>query len=113
MNTLRRTIVGFFSALMGRSAFSAPPNSKDPASLMRGLRDMALSTPAAKLGFKPTANFPRVFGVVMDWAVGDETVSIVGFADGTASLYASSGGGVIGGQGTTAAREAGSTKRHR
>lgn len=45
----------------------------------------------------PSAELPRVFGVIMDTTFASGTVTLVALADGTASLYASTGGGVIGG----------------
>jgi hypothetical protein len=45
-------------------------------------------------------------GIVVDWGFPEATASIVALADGTASLYLSSGGGVIGGGGRAAVRDA-------
>jgi hypothetical protein len=54
-------------------------------------------------------NLPRdaVHAVLMDWHVDKGTVTVMAAADGSASLYLSSGGGFIGGgQGVPAIREA-------
>jgi hypothetical protein len=39
---------------------------------------------------------PNVFGVVVDWSLGDDFATFVALADGTASMYTSAGGGTIG-----------------
>src|SRR5690349_17104123 len=59
------------------------------------MREQALHSSADTLGLRPTSARPRVFGVVMDvrWSL---TVTVVALGDGTASVYLSSGGGVLG-----------------
>lgn len=65
---------------------------------MASLRRKAIITPPAELGIQPTDEYPRVYGIVMDWPIGDaHTASIVSLSDGTASLYTTSTFGVIGG----------------
>jgi hypothetical protein len=60
-------------------------------------RSIALSvTPAQlKLGIPDSETF--VYGIVMDWNMGDTLVTLVCFITGAASMYLSSGGGVVGG----------------
>ena len=60
-----------------------------------GLRSLALSTDAARLGFSPTPELPDVFGVVADLAL-EGSVTLVCFRDGATSLYYSGGGGALG-----------------
>ena len=70
-----------------------------------GLRSLALSVDPTKLGFRPSAELPDVFGVVADLEL-QGTATLVCFLDGTTSLYYSSGGGAIGlGQHESIARE--------
>ena len=76
----------------------------DPAQTMRALRVAFLSASPAALGFAPTREYPRVFGVAMDWPLGEHTATIVSALDGTASLYTTSTFGVIGGAGHEAVR---------
>lgn len=64
---------------------------------MRELRVAFLSSSAASMGFAPTKEFPRVFGVAMDWPIGEHTATIVTALDGSASLYTTATFGVIGG----------------
>ncbi len=66
----------------------------------QGLREQALKAADPGSG-------RRVYGALMDWPVGSGMATLFVLADGTASLYLTSGGGVIGGQAHLAVREAG------
>ena len=81
--------------------------AKKGAEVMRGLREMMLTTPAEKLGIQRSDDFPRTYGALMDWPLGDgNIVSVVGLCDGNASLYTTSTFGVIGGVGHESVRKA-------
>jgi hypothetical protein len=56
---------------------------------------MVLGLDEAKLG-DPVVRLPNVIGVVVDWSLGEDFATFVALADGTASMYTSSGGGTIG-----------------
>jgi hypothetical protein len=71
--------------------------AQDSAQAMRDLRVAFLSSPAAAHGFKPTKEYPRVFGVAMDWPVDNTTATIVSALNGSASLYTTASLGIIGG----------------
>lgn len=71
-----------------------------------GLRQMALTTPADKLGFSPDADFPTVYGVLTEWDIEGATATVMSMRDGTASLYTTSTFGIIGGQGHESLRQA-------
>jgi len=60
-----------------------------------GLRSMVLGLDEAKLGAR-VVQLPNVLGVVVDWSLGDDFATFVALADGTASMYTSSGGGTLG-----------------
>ena len=62
-----------------------------------GLRDMMLHTSREKVGIPKPANQNEAWGVVMEWGIPAGTATTVALADGTASIYLSSGGGFIGG----------------
>jgi len=47
-----------------------------------------------------------VYGLLVDWNIGDQTASILAMKDGTASLYTTSSFGIIGGQGNERVRVA-------
>lgn len=61
------------------------------------LRQQILQLEPASVGIMPSAELPRVWGLVMDMGTRNATATLVGLADGTTSLYLSTGGAVIGG----------------
>lgn len=63
-----------------------------------GLRNMMLQGSRAKFGLPPAAKPNEPYGVLMDWGIEAGTATVVAVADGSASVYLSSGGGFIGGQ---------------
>lgn len=62
-----------------------------------GLRNMAFSATPDQLGLSLPTDKTVVYGVIMDWEMGGATATTVSYQTGDASLYLSSGGGVIGG----------------
>ena len=75
---------------------SSAVGAKGPVNAYEGLRAMALNTSAAKLGLRLPDDTTTAYGVVMDMGVIGGTATLVAFSTGDASLYVSSGGGVIG-----------------
>ncbi|NLX26088.1 MAG: hypothetical protein GXY61_09060 [Lentisphaerae bacterium] len=71
-----------------------------------GLRRMILATPAGDLSFTPDNEFPKVYGVLTDWRIGERVATIMSLRDGTASLYTTEKFGIIGGQGHESVRQA-------
>jgi hypothetical protein len=61
------------------------------------LRNIALNATADQLGLQITEDLTKVYGIVMDWDIGNGVVTTVSYETGDASMYLSSGGGVIGG----------------
>ena len=70
------------------------------------LRQKLLSAKPSDFGLAPTADLPRVWGAMMELRVGKAVVSLVAVAEGSTSLYFSTGGGVIGGGGHDSVRVA-------
>jgi hypothetical protein len=68
----------------------------DGKSIYIALRGMLLDTDPASLGLAPSAGGRRVWAAVMDTAFPEGVASLVVVADGTTSLYTSTGGGTIG-----------------
>src|SRR5262245_10829174 len=99
--------MGIFSFLFGslHKARAAEP-AGNPADAGRELRQLMLTTTPEKVGQKPTADFPRVYGVLMDWPIDDQTATIFAGATGAASLYTTSTFNVIGGEQHEAVRSA-------
>ena len=65
----------------------------------QGLRNLALSATSEQIGVQFPTDQTRIYGVIMDWDLDEGTATLVAFLSGDASLYLSSGGGVIGGSG--------------
>ena len=62
-----------------------------------GLRNMAFSATPEQLELSLPTDKTIVYGIIMDWGMNGATATIVSYQTGDASLYLSSGGGVIGG----------------
>jgi hypothetical protein len=81
------------------------PSTKMNAEIMRELRLKMLAAPV-ELGLKPTTEYPRVCGVLMDWPIEVGTVTVVSLSTGDASIYSTGTFGVLGGIGHEAVRSA-------
>lgn len=68
--------------------------SQQPAEVFRRFREKLLRGTAASLGLEPEG---RVWGVVMEMGYPEGTVLLACLADGSAELYLSHGGGLLGG----------------
>jgi hypothetical protein len=66
---------------------------------MAELRLQALRADPDEYGMEPSDELPNVFGVVIDMAFPNGTATLVTFAEGTTSLYTTTGSGIIGGGG--------------
>ncbi len=62
------------------------------------LRNLAFDATMEQIGVKLPADQTKIYGVIMDWELGEGTATLVAFLSGDASLYLSSGGGAIGGR---------------
>src|SRR5882672_1655001 len=81
------TAMGILSFLFGSSAKAQPASpSQGSADAGRGLRQMMLAMPPEKAGQKPTPDFPRVYGVLMDWPIGEQIATIFSSSTGAASF---------------------------
>lgn len=77
----------------------------DPAATMRRLRELALRVTAAELELAPSAERPHVWGAILELGYPIGIATLMTLAEGTTSLYFSSGGGVIGAGEHEAVRE--------
>jgi len=82
--------------LLGRLRGRGSDRVADPKPIYLELRGMLLATDPASLGLAPLPGGPRVWAVVMDTAFPEGLASLAVVADGTTSLYTSTGGGTIG-----------------
>ncbi len=80
--------------------------AKPPREVFLGLRGQLLGADPGSLRLAPSAGRAHVWAVLMDLAVRDQHATIVGVADGTTSLYTSTGGGMLGAGRVPAVREA-------
>jgi hypothetical protein len=105
--TILAAAMGLFSFFVGsNSKAQAPDPKKNPADAGRAIRQRMLSTPAEKTGDKPTKEFPRIYGVLMDWPIGELTATVFSTSTGAASLYTTSTFGIIGGEAHETVRKA-------
>lgn len=93
----------FFAFLRLRSQSGTAAKSSNAYA---GLRDQILHGSRARFGLPPANKPNEPWGVVMDWGVTHGTATVIALSDGTASIYLSSGGGHIGGQGQESIRNA-------
>ena len=70
--------------------------AKEIPNKFEALRSQAFNVTTEDLGVTVKDSL-EVYGVIMDWGLDDETATLVSYASGDASLYLSSGGGIIGG----------------
>lgn len=68
-----------------------------PGETLAGLRRMVLNLDPAEAGIAPSSDYPRVWGALMETGYSEGVATLVALADGTTSLYTSSGFGMIGG----------------
>jgi hypothetical protein len=82
---------------MTTNARDATPDPRGPGEVYHALRDQILNLDPAEAGMPQAPGGPKVWGVVMDVGMSGGTATLVALADGTTSMYTSTGGGIIGG----------------
>lgn len=90
--------MGLIGKLFGSSQ---PPDNE----VYLTLRNRALNVTPGDLGLEPDPNAP-IHAVIMETGLSDTVATFACFRDGGASLYLSTGGGVIGGGGHESVRSA-------
>jgi hypothetical protein len=95
-----------FTSLLAFTVMTTTAPADPDETLGPELRQLAFDTKPSELNFASDEDFPKVYGVVIDWPVEDQIATIVAMRDGTASLYTTRKYGVIGGDSLPAAREA-------
>lgn len=90
--------------LPGRRPREIPTSG--PAAFVQ-LRTLWLSTDPNKLGLRPASALPHVWGAALEFRVGETAVFLAAVAEGSVSMYFSTGGGIIGGGQHAAVRAAG------
>ena len=90
-------------AVLSRRGRRVPPDPR-AAEIAAQLRESVFTSDPVKVGITPTPG--EAWGIIMDIGHPKAVISILSLADGSASIYVSTGGGHIGGQGQPAIREA-------
>jgi hypothetical protein len=88
---LRFVSIVVLAASICSLAVAKDPMNYAPAEIYTKLRSQALGITAKTLGSKE-----QTFGVIMETGYPEAVVTLVALTDGTASLYFSNGGGMIG-----------------
>lgn len=86
---------------MAESKDGAQSEAPGPA-----LRGKILTLSAAVLDLEANAEFPDIWGVVVDFSIGEAIATVVALRDGTASLYTTGSFGMVGGERYLAVRHA-------
>jgi hypothetical protein len=77
---------------------SVSAKQAQPCDVYLGLRNQVFQISRDKIGLPPTSAPTAPWGVVMDWGLRENIVTVVALSDGSASVYFSNGGGFVGGQ---------------
>ncbi len=72
------------------------PATNSPLDAYLGLRNLVLTLDPDRVGAGGEQREDAVWGVLMEFCVTNAQVTLAGLADGTTSMYLSSGGGIIG-----------------
>ena len=88
--------MGLVQSLRDRLFGHKRARERDGEELYREMRSGLLTVPASEVNLSPTEEYPVIWAGLMDWHVGSGVATLVAVADGTVTLYLSSGGGVIG-----------------
>jgi len=68
-----------------------------PEGIFLDLRSRALDLDPGSVGIEPSDVHPNVWGALMEMGLPEGVATLVSLADGTTSVYTSTGGGIIGG----------------
>jgi hypothetical protein len=99
-------MLGWLRNLFAGSGRAAQESAGQGVSAYQHFRSQALSVERASAGIaEPSADTP-VWGLLMEMGLPNGSATLLALADGTTSLYYSSGGGVIGGHSHETVRRA-------
>ena len=100
-------LLGLLVKHWSKSKTAQVRKSEQPQSVAnpyQALRRQALQIPATFFANSPSAE--PVYGIIMDWHVGEGSITLTCFVTGESSVYFSNGGGIIGGQASEQAMQA-------
>jgi hypothetical protein len=90
----------------GQAMSSSIATGSATKDIYTSLRNQALQSSRKALNLPPASDSTQPWGVLMDWGNTQGTATVVALSDGSASVYLSSGGGFIGGEGHEVIRKA-------
>ena len=93
---MRKFIASVLAALGISGAASAHAPTVSPSAMSSDLRAMVFNLSPKEIGITPNSFHQRVWGIVMETGLRSGYYTLVALADGTTSLYYSTGGGIIG-----------------
>jgi hypothetical protein len=101
-------VLGVGLAVWGNLKKQAMGSSRiePPAEIYLGLREKMLSTTPAEMNTSANGDAAVAYGVIMDLGMDSGAATIVSLSSGDTSMYTSRGGGIIGGIGHEACRNA-------
>jgi hypothetical protein len=89
-------LAGLLAALGLGAQVATPDEPKGPEQITGELRSMVFAIKPGEIGLTPATHPHKVWGVVMETGMDRGYYTLVALADGTTSLYLSTGGGIIG-----------------
>jgi hypothetical protein len=101
-------MLGWFRRLLAGRGHTSRGSAATGAEAYQKLRSQALSVERSSAGIPAPSSDAPVWGLLMEMGFPNGTATLFALADGTTSLYYSSGGGVIGGHSHQAVRRANS-----
>ena len=92
-------LIFYYSRTRGSTTMgdSQQNDQQDQANPYEGLRNMALNTTPVELHLTLPVEETKVFAVVMDWDLSSGIATLTSLSTGDASMYYSTGGGILGG----------------
>jgi len=90
-------VVGLWLTIRVRQNQNRIKPSESATSAYLGLRNLALKNPITDVPSAKAIKPGEPFAVLMDWGIPAGTATVAAYADGTASVYLSNGGGFLGG----------------
>lgn len=86
----------YLTGIMAGMVSKKSPDNDSKTAIFHTLRQKLLSLDPEEIDIHPGRDYPEVWGVLMDTTYPDGIASLAALADGTTSLYLSTGGGMIG-----------------
>jgi len=93
---MKKIIASILAVFSFGAAAETKPLAMEQGNVMLELRQMALNLKPEEIGLTKLNYSKQVFGIIFETTYANGSFSLVVLADGTASLYFNTGGGIIG-----------------